>query len=113
MRSRNRAPKRSMDCPMRLTSAISIPMPTIMVCILQQAITAVDEASINHASFCGEFMRSDGASRVNVQRFVPVGDEPVRDQHSMAAEVHSLGAHVRGAAGFGHANELGHRIFKF
>src|SRR5271170_2902848 len=109
MRFRKRSPKRAIDCRMRGTSAMSIPVPTIIFLntsqqvfdALQQAVSAVNQFAVYHASFCGQAMWFDGTGPVDVQNFMSARHQPVRNQHAVAAEVYPLGTHVGGAGALG------------
>src|ERR1700686_3829916 len=101
MRCRKRGPKRSMACRMRGTSAMSIPVPTIMFeiplpRILQQTIATINQAAIEDASLRHQHMRFDRTFRIDVQDLVSVSDEPVGHQHTVAAKIEALRAHVGG-----------------
>src|SRR5208282_4797442 len=45
--------------------------------------------------------------RVDVKNFVPMRHQPIRDDHTMTAEIHTLGAHIRGARDPGDLEQFG------
>ena len=73
---------------------------------LEKLIAAVNQLAINHPRFGDEFVGTGRAFRVDVQYFVAVGDQPVGDDHAMAAEVNAFGAHVGGARLLGDLQQL-------
>src|SRR5579864_1351414 len=107
-----RSPKRSMAWRMRATSAMSIPLPTIMelLSILylrlpirnlsardhtsKQPVAPVKQFAVNHASFCSKAVRPGRAGAVDMLHFMAVSDQPIGNQHTMATEIDSLRAHV-------------------
>ena len=52
-------------------------------------------------------MRPHRARAINVQNFMSASDQPIGDQHAVAAEVHVFGAHVRSGGLFGERNHFG------
>src|SRR5580704_3600092 len=79
---------------------------------LQQAVSPVNQFPAYDASFRGQAMWFDGAGPVNVHHLMSVRDQPIRDQHAVAAEVYPLGAHVGGARALGQSNQFGHRALE-
>ena len=47
------------------------------------------------------------ALRVDVKNFVAMRHQPIRDDHAMTAEIHALGAHIRGARDAGDLEQFG------
>src|SRR2546425_5837125 len=103
---------------MRGTSAMSIPVPTIMLITVtleslttdalsfteegtevnsEQAVATIDQFSIYRSRFRHQFVGFRRLAVVNVQHFMAVRDQPVGNHHAMTMEVHALGAHVSGA----------------
>src|SRR5437660_2192931 len=83
---------------MRGTSAMSMPVPTIIgipIGNLQQPISTVDHLPVDHARLRGEPVRLSRSNIIDVLHFVPVCDQPVRHQHAMTTKVHTLCAHIR------------------
>src|SRR5271165_1972987 len=104
MRCRKRSPKRSIDCRMRGTSAISMPVPTIIfikpknykIQRLQKAIASINQFAVDHARIGGKAVRFRRVRPINVHYLVAMRQQPVRNQHTVAAEVYALGTHVGG-----------------
>src|SRR5882724_3615351 len=93
-----RSPCRWIASAMRGTSAISMPLPTIMRIYvsteLQQSVATIDHTPINHPRFSHQLMRFCDACSINVLHFLPVRHQPVRNQHAMAMKIDSLSTHI-------------------
>jgi len=61
---------------------------------LQQPVATVNQLAVYHKGFGSKAVRFDWTRSVNVHHLVPMRDQPVRNQHAVAAEVYALGAHV-------------------
>jgi hypothetical protein len=62
----------------------------------KQIIAAIDQLSVDQASFIEEFVRSRWTFGIDVKYLVSVRNHPVRYDHAMATKINSLGTHVRG-----------------
>src|ERR1700682_5874913 len=118
MRCRNRPGKRSIALRMRGTSAMSMPVPTIMgrtlnfqlpmvtellryslkrqspIKNLQQPVTAIDQPSVHDARFGSELMRPVPSGAIDMLHLMTVSHKPIRYQHTMTAEIYSFRTHV-------------------
>lgn len=99
---------------MRGTSAMSIPVPTIMVENQgstnrgsQETIAAVDQLAVYNASFGHKLMTLWWFGFVDMQDLMAMGYQPIRNQHAMTVEIKPLGAHVGSAIVLGQFDKLG------
>ena len=60
-----------------------------------------------------QFMGANGFFRIDMECFVPVSNEPVRDDHAMTMKIHSLGTHMSGPEAGGKLQQLVHRFAEF
>src|SRR5258706_15803344 len=113
MRWRNRCPNRSIDWRIRSTSAMSTPVPTIMWTIVnwefgignlgqdrgacgrsEKLVAAIDHLPFDHPRLGGPLVRPRRSFGVDMEHFVPMRHQPVRNNHSVTAEIDALRAHV-------------------
>src|SRR5206468_13026939 len=69
-------------------------------------ISAIDHLFIDQACFCGEFMRLGWTRVIDMQHLMPVRGQPIRNQHTMAAEVNAFSAHIGGARMLSHCDQV-------
>ena len=78
---------------------------------LQQPVTTVNQFAL-HGQLSRSAMSFYRAGSVDVHHFMPVRQQPVRNQHAMAAEVYALGTHIGNALAFGDCNQFSDRLLE-
>jgi len=57
-------------------------------------------------------MRLGWTRVIDVQHFMPVRDQPIRNQHTMAAEVNAFSAHICRARMLSHCDQVSDRMLE-
>jgi len=83
-----------------------------MAIALQQPISSIEQLAVNDSGFGRQLVRLDRAGGIDVQDLMSVRNEPVGDEHPVAAEVNMFGTHVGRGRCFRQPDNFCDRILK-
>ena len=77
-----------------------------------EPVAAIDQLSVSHPCLCRHFVRPHWPGIINVKNLMPMGDQVIRYQHSVAMKVHPLRAHISRPRLLGQLQQFSRRALK-